>query len=428
MRRLVIAALALCLLFGHAPAVYAVDPPSAAEVAAAAAERAVFGLPNDDATVRFVLGGRDVGTASWGIPLTADEERALDLPARIQFGLDAEKQLLPAARALPTFAGAYFDQRANGALTVLLTEVTPEVKARLEALAPAESRGFSIQVADHSYAALKDAAAEGSAAWAAVAPEAPLYVVAVDVPENAVRLETASPPTMDLADALSRALGVRVILEQRVDAPQDACSTRDSCMSPMRAGIRIRKGSTTATSRCTMGFHVVVSSDERFLTAGHCGYSGSDSWYHTGYGLVGGELGTLFAPNGRDIMLVQIPDSQASNRIYGSSRKVVGHLWPAVGHVICASGAETNTIDCGTVTDDWTSWISSTSGFTVWGSSYRDIALTNGDSGAPIYYGGPTGTDTWAMGVFAAFSGSSGWFGRVGDALNAWGASVVVCC
>jgi hypothetical protein len=75
----------------------------------------------------------------------------------------------------------------------------------------------------------------------------------------------------------------------------------------MKGGIVIRKGS-TGGDRCTMGFHVVAGSDVQFVTAGHCGYSGSNNWYHQSYGYVGSEQATLYGNNGIDIMKDALPN------------------------------------------------------------------------------------------------------------------------
>lgn len=47
---------------------------------------------------------------------------------------------------------------------------------------------------------------------------------------------------------------------------QSACTGRETCTGPMRAGNAIRRGSNTGP-RCSMGFHVVRNGDEQFLNS-----------------------------------------------------------------------------------------------------------------------------------------------------------------
>lgn len=180
-----------------------------------------------------------------------------------------------------------------------------------------------------------------------------------------------------------------------------------------------------------MGWHIHVGTDEQFLTAGHCGYAGSNSWYHTGFqavngtGFVGNETGTLYANGGKDVMRVAILDSQASNRIYSQLHTGMGSgSLPIVGEAVCASMATSNSIDCGTVSDDWLSWISETAGYTVWGGDTSSIFPIDGDSGSPLYKRVIVGDDTtiYPKGII---DHENGYFARVTDALSAFGATIV---
>ncbi len=172
-----------------------------------------------------------------------------------------------------------------------------------------------------------------------------------------------------------------------------------------------------------MGFHIRVGTYEQFLTSGHCGHSGNNLWFHPGFGtgLVGHELATLYVSGGKDVMRVQIPDTQASNRVYHSQlREVASARQPLLNETICASLGQTNAVDCGSVFKTWVSWTSATCLCTVWGGDYKDIASQGGDSGSPMYavY---NSTDVVAIGVLA----NSTKFARVQDALNSWNAVVV---
>ena len=66
----------------------------------------------------------------------------------------------------------------------------------------------------------------------------------------------------------------------------------------MRIGDRLYKGVIDSHNECTMAFVVYTNSlDAQFLTAGHCGYGGSNNWYHPGLPgnqLVGTDQATLY--------------------------------------------------------------------------------------------------------------------------------------
>lgn len=63
-------------------------------------------------------------------------------------------------------------------------------------------------------------------------------------------------------------------------------------------------------------FNIVIGTNERMTTAGHCGYSGSNNWYNRVIGKIGSELASLYEAEGQDIMYVSMADAQASQYIY----------------------------------------------------------------------------------------------------------------
>jgi hypothetical protein len=88
-------------------------------VRAAAAERAIYGLPTDFETVAALLGGEgDVGSRLWGIPMSLEEAAATDIDGRMAFAARMADRVLPYARSRPHFAGAYFDQTHAGRLVI----------------------------------------------------------------------------------------------------------------------------------------------------------------------------------------------------------------------------------------------------------------------------------------------------------------------
>lgn len=134
-----------------------VGKPSPEAIATAASERATYGLPADSSTVAALLGSnRDVGSARWGIALTAEEEAALDLPARMAFANALSERVLPFAQS-PTYGGAYIDQQQGGRLVVLLTERDQAVEEELGRRMPSPSLGLHITEVAHSEASLMEA-------------------------------------------------------------------------------------------------------------------------------------------------------------------------------------------------------------------------------------------------------------------------------
>jgi hypothetical protein len=169
-----------------------------------------------------------------------------------------------------------------------------------------------------------------------------------------------------------------------------------------------------------MGYMITRSGDEQFATAGHCSYDPgtSEAWYHPGYGLIGWQTSNYFVPDGSDAMTVAMTDSQASNRIYGESRVIVGWGYPTVGGAICASLSTANVIDCGTVADDFLSYELCTNVCrTIFGFSASGIAIQLGDSGGPVY----VRLNSTQVSVFGTISTLSGKSARIdGYRNNGW--------
>ncbi len=349
------------------------------------------------------------GTNRYGFPLTAEE--AAEVAERFAFASATREDVLPYAESLPTFAGAFYDHQADGELVILLTEASDEVLAEISTLAPAPSsesstddgsveaaaaapyRATRVEVVQHTQEQLRAALPQVWEEWKAIGgPE--LYGVAVDTPANAVRIDV-DPTQLEVARAFAPRLGetlaVPVFFDVGERPEDDACSSRTNCTNPMRAGTVIRQGS-TGGGGCTMGFHTQVGSDERFVTAGHCGYSGSNNWFHAGYtgnggcgtGCIGSELITQYYNNGRDIMVVQMPDDQDSSYLYAIGTPVTQTRDPSVGQGICAArGFSSVGWKCGVVENAYTSWTSPTCNCIIYGGD-SNLARVTGDSGSPI--------------------------------------------
>jgi len=197
-------------------------------------------------------------------------------------------------------------------------------------------------------------------------------------------------------------------------------------MNRPRAGVVIRNDTANSAGTCTMGFHILIGSDEQFLTAGHCGcaYTAVD-WHHTGLGLIGNEAATMtgLATQKKDMMRVQMNDSQASALMYADSGDMGDGALPIVNETVFASLGVSNLKKSGTVTDDWTSWTSEYCHVTMWGGD-TNISTIPGDSGSPIYRRFSFGGE-WYLTPIGIGNTAVGQFGRVRDALNHWGATIV---
>lgn len=404
------------------------------EVARAATERANWGLPSDGTTVASLLGSvRDVGTEQWGIPMTQEEQDALDLPGRMAFASEIKRSAVPFVNALRASGGVYIDQHQNGGLVVLLTESSEAIEAEIAARMPASSRGLRVARVTHTEAQLKEGWARAWDVWNEVAPTLRLQGAGVDIKQNRVLFEVA-PVDLEGAQgilaALEALLGVRVGVEARAEEEymDTSCTSRDSCFSPTKAGTEIYKGAIDSVSECTMAFHVVCDDgDIEFVTAGHCGYGGSNNWYikdGTSDGLLlGSEQKSLYVSGGQDIMRVQLPVGQPSHLIHGESRVYGGSgACPIPGQAACASRGTSNVVDCGTVRTLSTSWLSNTANITVKGGDMNDVLSEPGDSGSPIFdrldteHWGTVGVLNTSGGLFAILCNAEVGLGITGKA------------
>ncbi|HYO51660.1 hypothetical protein [Archangium sp.] len=372
-------------------------PIAAEQLTRAIEERAHWGLPAERSTVASLLeSGHDVGTERLGIPMTQEELDALDLPGRMAFAHAVRQSAVPFVNSLPTSGGVYIDQQQNGSLVVLLTEPSAELEAEIAKRMPASSRGFRVARATHTEAQLREALTRAWDTWKTVAPTTPLLGAGLDIMENRILFEV-DPVDLEgsrrVLAALGARMGVRVGVAPRApeESQDTSCTSRDSCYTPTRAGTRIYKGAIDSVNECTMAFHVVsTDGDIEFVTAGHCGYGGSNYWYikdGTSDGLLlGTEQKTLYSAGGQDIMRVQLPVDQKSHLVYGESRVYGGSgACPVVGQAACASRGTSNIVDCGTVRTTWTSWVSNTANVVVWGGDMDGVASEPGDSGSPIF-------------------------------------------
>ncbi len=378
-----------------------------ADVEDMAYQRELLGMTGSSEHVSQLLRAAPESVDRYGFPMTSAEVAEFE---RRQEVVDAvAESVLPAASDRPGWAGAYVDQARGGAVVLLYEQGAAVDEGTLRQLAGPQASELRFARVRYTEAELIAAREQLREAWPI--DEIPLSSVAVSHRDNAVIVSVA-PSDLTAAAAVFAALTPPDMYRLAEEEPgvDTACTSRDNCFSPMKAGIKIRKGSTTGVL-CTMGFHVLVGSDEQFVTAGHCGYSGSNDWYHVGYGKIGAETATQFGSNGRDAMRVQMNADQDSNRVYNLFDPVTSARNPVQGESICASLGGSNAHRCGSVTSAVTSWTSSTCNCTVHGAdaSYTTIG---GDSGSPVF-----SSQAVAVGINNT---SSGQFARLGDVLGAW--------
>jgi len=305
----------------------------------------------------------------------------------------AHEELIPFVRTLPNFGGVWVDQVAGGDLVVGLTNPDAATIATIEAKRPKDSRSVQIVATRHTAAELEAAVRAVSRSLRTQHPGVTLVGVARDLVGNRVRAEIA-PGSVDDLDALAAQLtalaNVEVVVAQVVPGHDVVCTSRDNCYNPMKAGNRVRDGSVSGANWCTQGFLVTANgtTNEYFLTAGHCAvYGASNTWYHKGFGYLGPEVATAYGWDGYDVMTVGWPDAQNSRLIYGVSgtQIITDARDPITNEGACFSGAGTNAVVCGTVTVDFRNWISETCDCEVWGGD-TNLAPIPGDSGAPLYH------------------------------------------
>lgn len=406
------AILALVLI---APGIQAASPERPLpDPVATREERAALGLPTDDATISSIVGtAADAGTPDWGIVMTAKEAAEIDLPGRTEFVRQVQEEALPYAMGLPGFAGAYFDSASRGELVIVLASPDQASERAIENRMPVASKGLRFVYRATTEASLRAALKKTETVWDQVLPSVRLNSAGVDIVNGRLFFEVdgvALAKARQVENVLVSALDVPVEIREGSAGVDTACS-RDNCVNPLRAGARIYKGAIHGyPPDCTMAFHVTKWSDQddQFVTAGHCGYGGSNSWLHPGLSgthVVGTEQQTLYTNNGQDIMRVSMADSQASHLIIGDARVYQGISYPIVGMTVCDSRGAQNVIDCGTVDDASIRWYSDTGDRYVYGASTSGISQVDGDSGSPLYQR-TTSTQAWAIGVVDQSNGN----------------------
>jgi hypothetical protein len=410
-----------------------VDP---AAVARGADMRAVFGLRSDAAFVADLMASeRDAGSALYGMPLSADELRAVDLPGRSRAADHADKALRPIAMAEQGYAGMYQDQADGGRIVVRFTNVSAAGRARIARAAGSAPVAVTAG-ATYTYAQLDAAMGAAIARRAELFPGVAVRSVGIDEEGNLLHVTVDSSDLVRAAvfgDSASRSLGVTIELRPGGSIVDQGCGSRMTCFDPMRAGALVFRGGSNPVW-CTMGFHVQLKSNtavKGFATAGHCSTA---SWYMEGYagasgtGFVGTTQKNLYGNGGKDFQVVALPSGQVSRKVYATTRNVAGSGNPVDGESIYLSpgwtGQSGSGWQKGTVFDAVTTWTPVT-GLTVSGAEAQGFSTVIGDSGSPISRLSGTSA-VIAVGIHdSSLNGTNHtYFARMGDALSSAGWSI----
>lgn len=330
--------------------------------------------------------------------------------------------LLRVAHVSKSYGGAYHDD-ATEELVILLANRD----AVVEDVVNAAGHTAKIRYVDHTESELLAGAQELWESWPSLAPGVELESIAVDSSTNGLVIRVIDNGTglQQKVGDIERTAGSPVRIEFVELSREVPCTSRDSCYSPYRAGIRIKQGS-PAVATCSMGFHVVnASGNVEATTAGHCGFTGTSNWYHLGNGFIGNRYGSLYpAPGGsgfaRDITLISMANGQGSDLIYADGNRRV-YTWgiPYQGQSVCVSRGAANTITCGSVTNAIVIYTGDACQCQVIGVK-SNLVASPGDSGSPVYervtlQGVPKAV---ALGNISTADGK---FVNLDDALEDWG-------
>ncbi|KXJ85871.1 trypsin-like cysteine/serine peptidase domain-containing protein [Microdochium bolleyi] len=171
--------------------------------------------------------------------------------------------------------------------------------------------------------------------------------------------------------------------------------------------------------RCSVGFSVTTG----FVTAGHCGRTGTAATTSSGASL-GSFAGSVF-PGSADMAYVRTTSSHTLsgtiNRYSQSALPVSGSTVTAVGGSICRSGSTTQ-VHCGTVRA-FSATVNYAEG-RVTGLTQTNVCAEPGDSGGSFYTGGQAQGVT-SGGSGNCNSGGTTYFQPVGEILSTYGLTLV---
>ncbi|MFF0311468.1 S1 family peptidase [Streptosporangium sp. NPDC004379] len=323
---------------------------------------------------------RDLGiTAEQAVQRLANESRAMGVQANLTKALGAK------------YAGAWFNADASQFIVATSDAAqAPTIKAQ----------GAQPVVVGRSLADLDAVKAKLDQAPEAAKAKAALWYV--DVQANSVVVQAADQAA---GEALVAAAGLN----------RDAVQVKVSAEQP-QTFMDLIGGSAyyiNGTSRCSIGFAVTRSGSPGFVSAGHCGRTGSTTTNPSGT-----FAGSSFP--GNDYSYVSTPGHNPTPYVRGSGGSLVtvrGSSVAAIGASVCRSGSTTGW-HCGTI-QQYNSTVNYAQG-TVYGLTRTNVCAEPGDSGGSFISGNQAQGMT-SGGSGNCSSGGTTYFQPVNEVLGAYG-------
>lgn len=369
-----------------------------------------FGLDNSREDVQEIIDAYGTN-GHWGFPLTHEE--ATELQRRTELQSRFSNQVILGFEQLPGYAGFYFDHFNGGAPTLVVTG--PELAAEeLAVLVPSDLRGqILVRGAAHTRKALVESIDKVVGAGLGT-----IHRIAVDVAGNKLRVSVADHTSIsEVRDHLDSLIDVPYTIEVEPQSEPEACSSRDNCSNPMKAGIKV---CALGGSCSTLGFGVLHNGDKQYLIAGH---QSGQTFTHAGYGTIGGVAESEYVTGGIDAKAIYATDAQVSDDIFVTSistRDITTWRYPSVGLTVWISGIKN--FGSGTVLDDYVVYTPSGGPSGLVGAS-ANYPSESGDSGAPIYFVSGT-SSAQAVGLHSTGGGAKE-FARFYDIPTRMGASIL---
>lgn len=356
--------------------------------------RASFGFDSNPTAIGSILAEFGVGDEV-GFPMTPDERKEFDRRSAVQTLLTEE--MIQALEHSEGFGGMLFEHTPDGMSFVVLTTDN----SKRDAILASVSSGLApeIRIADHSWEDLVRMAD-------LLAFENANSRIAIKTASNSIEVGIPTERHAAFAPVAAASQIPLSVVPYESSEPEETCSTRGWCWSPLRAGVGITQGGTLA-------FGISRNGDRQVCTSGHLT---ADPISHGGLGTIGYATATAYFNNGVDAKAVGAVDTQVSNRLFVTSsfyRSVTAYLTPVVGMAVYKSGVETD-VTSGIVIDNYLRYNTS-SRSNLKGAS-ANYYSDSGDSGSPVYQA--TGSSTArAIGIHSTGSGDRE-FARMVDVLQ----------
>jgi streptogrisin C len=302
-----------------------------------------------------------------------------------------------------TFAGAWVDPDARGALHVALAGASSADEATIRAAAPA---GRPLEVVPAAFA-LAELEADRDRVIASGLDGVKL--AAIDEETNRIDVHVAPEKVGAVTAALAASLrpGSFSVVSEPRDVTPAACTSRTRCGSPLRGGVRIA----SPASYCSLGFVGADGDGNRWaITAAHCGGAGS-RWSTNGIRI--GALGHRRFGGTLDMAAVRVSNDRweddPAGYLYNTSTAkgdqvdhVRGRGYVVRGMTLCHAGYRTGR-RCGRVLSPSTGY-RITGGPEIQRAVWIRACVRGGDSGGPVYRNDAdsTGSTVFALAITSA--------------------------